>query len=349
MTANLLNSRHRRQHNKKSKLKIQTLESRVVPTIQAVFTTAAVTEGSVGQAVFTNPSGGVAPYTYSFDFDNDGTFEIAKSSTANATVPASYLPDGPSTQTVHGRVNDSKGAFADFTSSITITNVPPTVQISNPVSAAPGAAINFMAAISDPSPADAGSGFSYSWDFGDGVTSTHPTPSHSFSTSGSHTVNLTVKDKDNGTTTTATTFMVAPPPRLLSLQVGSGSQQRSVVNSLTLAFDSPITFVGDPAGAFSLIRPGQTGSVTLSAKVVTTTSTTVTLTFGGSMTQFGSLIDGNYQLTIAANKIATFGGLDGDADGVAGDNFTAQLQRLFGDANGDHSVNNDDFNTFRAA
>ena len=54
--------------------------------------------------------------------------------------------------------------------------------------------------------------------------------------------------------------------------------------------------------------------------------TVVTLTgFTGAETQFGSLADGRYTLTVRANQV-TAGGLqlDGDGDGTGGDDYVAE-------------------------
>src|SRR5262249_16144754 len=56
----------------------------------------------------------------SYDYDNDGTFEVVNSTSASATVPASYLSQGPSTRTVRGRVADQDGAYTDATTDIIV-------------------------------------------------------------------------------------------------------------------------------------------------------------------------------------------------------------------------------------
>ena len=78
-------------------------------------------------AAFANSAGGSGAYTYSYDFNNDGNFEITGSSTANATIPESYLDDGPSTRVVHGRITDGLGGYTDFTFSTTVTIRPTSV------------------------------------------------------------------------------------------------------------------------------------------------------------------------------------------------------------------------------
>src|SRR5262249_12527168 len=105
-----------------------------------------------------------AGFTYSYDFDNDGTFEVTGSTSAAATVPASYLADGPGTRVVHGRISDKDGGFSDYTTTLTVTNVAPTATLSN------GGAVNEGSAAtvtfsnpSDPSAADTNAGFHYSY------------------------------------------------------------------------------------------------------------------------------------------------------------------------------------------
>jgi RHS repeat-associated protein len=89
-----------------------------------------VVEGSTAVVSLANqfdPSAAdtAAGFSYSFDFDNDGTFEVTNSLVASATVPAQYLTDGPGSRTVKVRTIDKDGDFTDFTTIITIENAPP--------------------------------------------------------------------------------------------------------------------------------------------------------------------------------------------------------------------------------
>jgi len=138
---------------------------------------------------------------------------------------------------------------------------------------------------------------------------------------------------------------VTLPPRVQAVTIADGSAQRSVIRSLTVTFDQPVFFAGQPAAAFVLT--GQAGSVQLAAGSVLGTS--VTLTFSGSQTQFGSLIDGKYTLRVLADQVSNIGSLDGNNDGVGGDDFTFNFHRLFGDADGNGFVDAWDFRAFRAA
>src|SRR5262249_40037638 len=61
---------------------------------------------------------------------------------------------------------------------------------------------------------------------------------------------------------------ITPPPRVASIQINDGSAQRSMVKSITIAFDEPVFFNGDPASAFTLTRNGSTGSVQLAVSSI---------------------------------------------------------------------------------
>ncbi|MBX7105225.1 MAG: beta-propeller fold lactonase family protein [Gemmataceae bacterium] len=143
------------------------------------------------------------------------------------------------------------------------------------------------------------------------------------------------------------------PARVSVVFINGGAVQRSVVNQVQLAFDSPITFVGTPEAAFSLIRQSDGLAVTTKA-VVDNTGTVITLTFTGGAVNGISLADGKYTLTVLANQL-TGDGLDGNNDGTGGDNYTFvgttanTLFRLFGDSDGDGAVGSADFLAFRAS
>jgi hypothetical protein len=77
----------------------------------------------------------------------------------------------------------------------------------------------------------------------------------------------------------------------------------------------------------------------------------VTLTFLDS-TDPGttSLADGNYRLTIHADRVTNSTGqpLDGDGNGLPGGDDVVSFFRLYGDVNGDRTVNGLDLSAFRA-
>src|SRR5207253_1800165 len=71
-------------------------------------------------------------------------------------------------------------------------------------------------------------------------------------------------------------------------------------------------------------------------------------TFSGPLATAGSLIDGNYTLTVLGARVVGPGGLllDGDGDGQPGGDYTLALYRLFGDTNGDRRVDATDLFAF---
>src|SRR5439155_6396583 len=141
-----------------------------------------------------------------------------------------------------------------------------------------------------------------------------------------------------------------------------GSAQRSMVTSLGVTFSTAVSLPTNIASAFTLTRIGG-GAVTIGNATAATVSgaTVVTLSgfSGAEASAGGSLNDGRYTLTALAAQITANGQqLDGNGDGVTGDNFTfadsglatgSQLFRLYGDVNGDRFVNGADFALFRTA
>jgi hypothetical protein len=172
-------------------------------------------------------------------------------------------------------------------------------------------------------------------------------------------------------------FTVAAPPKTASIIINDGSAQRSMVRSLTVTFDSAVSFAGgdvNAAAAFTLTRlTGGGGNVGLNAAVSANGfgQTVVTLTFVGpiatdplSVLNGGqsSLADGRYQLSILDGAVTGPTGLalDGDGDGAAGGAYLSPpdtsgsgagryfgLFRLFADATGDGVVDLSDLAALR--
>jgi hypothetical protein len=125
------------------------------------------------------------------------------------------------------------------------------------------------------------------------------------------------------------------------LQINDGSAQRSRVTQLTVFFGIEIAFVGAPEAAFQLSGPSGPVQLTATPSVVNN-ATQVLLTFNGAGTDFGSLADGLYTLNVFSNQVA---------GGLPGGNYTSAtgaIHRLFGDSNGDRTVNSVDFAAFRS-
>ncbi len=135
-----------------------------VPPTAILTNNGPVFEGSFATVNFTAASG--SGLTYSYDFNNDGTFEIANSADASIDVPGSYFQSGPATATIRARVTDAYGLYTDYTTTFPILNAPPTAMFSNNGFVTPGipSIVSFTGA-TDASPDDAAAGFTYSFDF----------------------------------------------------------------------------------------------------------------------------------------------------------------------------------------
>jgi hypothetical protein len=147
----------------------------------------------------------------------------------------------------------------------------------------------------------------------------------------------------------------ANAPTVTSAVLGDGTDQRSMVKQVVVNFSTPVTFTG--ASAFKVTRagPGGTmGDVTLTTNPASGTAGSVTIAFSGSLSENGSLVDGRYVFSIDATRVSAGGiPLDGDGNGLPGGNYTIvgtpanKWFRLFGDVNGDGTVDASDFITFR--
>ena len=137
----------------------------------------------------------------------------------------------------------------------------------------------------------------------------------------------------------------------------NASKQRSMVKSLVVTFSDVATL---DVGAFAILNratQAAVGTVLVSADS-TSGHTVATLTWSGAQTLNGSLIDGNYQLTIDATKVRdsdTGTNLDGDGDGQFGGNYifgaadADKFFRLFGDCDGSRAVDGADFAYFASS
>ncbi len=168
-----------------------------------------VAEGSTATVTFSGQSDpsadDLANLTYSYDFDNDGIFEVIGSPSDSVTVPARFLANGPATVTVLGRVADDDGGSLELTTDITITNAAATVTINGPSTATVGEPVTLKVGAIDPSAGDMAGTFSYTVDWGDGspaVTLTGPADppvTHTYTAAGTFTISATVTDPDGST------------------------------------------------------------------------------------------------------------------------------------------------------
>jgi CSLREA domain-containing protein len=172
-----------------------------------------VAEGTPGGVTFAgafdaSPRDQAAGFRYSYDFDNDGTFEVLDSLLASAVVPAAYLDDGPGSRTVRARITDQDGGFTDYQTAIAIANVAPTATLQAPTAVDQGSPFS-VALLNgfDPSTTDSTFGFHYAFAL-DGTSLDGATYANSGSAAahgylfndapGDHTILARIFDKDGG-------------------------------------------------------------------------------------------------------------------------------------------------------
>ncbi|MBX7105962.1 MAG: EF-hand domain-containing protein [Gemmataceae bacterium] len=177
-------------------------------------------------------------------------------------------------------------------------------------------------------------------------------------TAGPRTVTVSVSDAGNESLVrTASGTVVASAARVSSVTVNDGATQRSMVRSVTVAFDKVVTANGSPASFITLTGPGGPVALAVDSSGSTPTQSIYRLTFSGAGITNGSLSNGRYTLNIPAdNGTAGIVNFDGDGNGSAGGDFTLvgdpatnKLFRLFGDSDGDGTVGTSDFLAFRLA
>lgn len=165
----------------------------------------------VGQAVTLDASGSSDPdgpiSEYRWDFDGDGSVDVA---TSSATRDHSYGSTGEKTPAV--TVVDTAGATASASDTVQVTsaNTAPAADLTHsPSNPAVGETVTFDASgSSDPD----GSIVEYRWDVdGDGsveATTTGATRTHSYGSTGDYSVTVTVVDDASATASATDTVQV---------------------------------------------------------------------------------------------------------------------------------------------
>jgi len=170
-----------------------------------------------------------------------------------------------------------------------------------------------------------------------------------------YTIRVSVSDGEFTIERVLTIDVIEVNPTV-AVAINGGESQRSILQDSVISFEEVLTF-GD--GAFELVKRGPDGGTVSVTPIVDNSSgrSVVTLTFdpGAFVTASGSLVDGNYQLTVFGDQVTTSTGdiFDGDGDGTAGGDFvfgnTAadNFFRQYGDVDGDRIVTAFDLLRFR--
>jgi PKD repeat protein len=171
-------------------------------------------------------SGGIPPYTYSWDFGDGGS-----GSGQNPTHQ--YTADGSYTATL--TVTDFQSTVETDTASVSISTTALSANAGGPYSGTMCNPVSFSGSASGGC-----SPYTYSWDFGDGGSGSGQSPSHLYTADGTYTVTLTVTDdvsqtdEDTASVTISTSAVVA--------EAGGPYDGNE---------DDPITFYGSASGGCS--------------------------------------------------------------------------------------------------
>ena len=131
-------------------------------------------------------SGGISPYRYSWNLDDDGEFDDGNGSSI------SNVWDEIGNYTIHVKVSDQQNTTATATTFVNVSIPPLMVDAGGPYESFAGNNISFSGS------AMGGVGnYTWFWDFGDGNTSTFQNPIHKYLRSNAYIVTLTVTDEEN--------------------------------------------------------------------------------------------------------------------------------------------------------
>ncbi len=275
-------------------------------------------------------------WTATVDYgDGDGAIPLALDG-HNFMLNYTYPDDGPRTLTVS--VTDAAGETGLRTRAFDVANAAPTIDsLGGDAEIGAGAPAAFSATAGDP--AAAADPLTFTWDFGDGtgpvsgVDLTHV--NHTYLTPDDYTVTLTVSDGDGGQANASWAVTVTPvtPPVVESVTVDDGSGQRSMVRTITVVFDAPVTL-----GADAITITDESGAA---VDVTVTNESGDRMTYVATVTDDnllgGSLADGHYRLTVAADGVAGPGAM------AMTDDHVVEFHRLFGDVDGDRDVDRGDY------
>ena len=192
----------------------QTSEDTATVTVVNVAPTAAlanggaVNEGSTGSVSFSgqfdpSPADTTAGFRYSYDFNNDGVWEVGNGSYGGSVaadsqvVPASFLADGAASYTIKARILDDDGGFTDYTTIISVNNVAPTLTISGAANVNEGAIYTLNLSSSDPG-TDTITSWTINWGDGTQVVTGNPSSvTHTYADGpNSYTISATATDED---------------------------------------------------------------------------------------------------------------------------------------------------------
>ena len=198
------------------------------PPTAVLSNTGPVSEGDAAQVSFSNaadPSLADTAAGFLYSFATDPSQLATSYAAANSSPSASFTFLDAGNYTIHGRIFNIENAYQDFTTMLTVTDVPPTAELSNN---GPGFTTDPVTVAftnpSDISPAATTAGFTYSFALAPSqlaksyaVASSQPSTSFSFDALGTYTVYGRIFDVNNGYTDYTTVVVVSFTPPTATL------------------------------------------------------------------------------------------------------------------------------------
>jgi regulation of enolase protein 1 (concanavalin A-like superfamily) len=146
---------------------------------------------------------------------------------------------------------------------------------------------------------------------------------------------------------TATFTSPGLTPAVTSFTVNDGSAQRSTVSGLAVTFNQPVTL---DVGAFSVVgRNGAGSGTSVSWTNPTGDGQTWLVTFSGPGVTAAGLGDGVYDFKVTASAVHPVGAAPGSPAYSMAADYATSFFRLFGDSDGNGTVNALDYARFKAA
>jgi|GEM_PF-1839254 len=187
-----------------------------------------------GTAVYLDGTASQDANQYQWDLNYDGTFN------ADVTVAAFILfPTDNTTRTIALRVRQGPGAWSDIvTTTLTVNNVPPTLELTGAATAVEGSAYTLSFSASDP-----GTDTVTSWliDWGDGnsdlVNGSSGSATHTFADNGVYNIIVTATDEDGSYQETKSVSVSNANPTALA--EGNASVAEGATYTLDLTATDP--------------------------------------------------------------------------------------------------------------
>lgn len=200
------------------------------PTAEALVNGGPVDEGSAVSVGFVGATDASSAdladgLLYSFDVDNDGSFEVTNATTPTVTLDGAWFKQA-GVVTVRGRVADHDGGYTELLTRVTVREVAPTLAASGSGTAVEGEDYALALSAHDPG-ADTVSRWIVDWadgsveSFAADAGGAPQVLSHRFSDNGSYVVRITAIDQDGAYATTHAVEVANAAPGLQLAAIGT--------------------------------------------------------------------------------------------------------------------------------